>query len=314
VKAPLVTYRGCVNAWECDHWGHQNTQFYLAKAADAYAALYCALGLTPSWLRDRGAAMIPVRSRVVFKRELRAGDAVSICSGVREAQGATLSSVNLLRNQEYHTASAVFESEARLTDLATRAPIELPANAFTRAAEFAAADESYPLLAPIIGPRAPAVTPQQAILTHRSTLGAWERDETGWTPPHFLIPRFSGAVTQLMAHLGLPRPVLLSRDIGYAALDCAFEYPVLLRPGQSLDIRSGVLEVGRKVLRIFHHVIDTENGGIATVMEVAVVFFDLTARKSVAMPEEIVACAGDLIWRGLHGAITDLGGASRPRL
>jgi acyl-CoA thioester hydrolase len=295
VNAPLVTYRGCVNAWECDHWGHQNTQFYLTKAADAQAALYCALGLTPSWLRTRGTAMMPVRNRVVFKRELRAGDAVSICSGVRAAQGATLNSVNLLRNQEHDAASAVFESEARLTDLATRASIELPPDALARAAEFAAPGATYPLPAPIIGPRSPAATPQQAILTHRSTLGAWERDETGWTPPHFVIPRFSGAVTQLMAHLGLPRPVLLSRDIGYAALDCTFEYPAILRPGQSLDIRSGVLEVGRKVLRIVHHVINTENGEIATVMEAALVFFDLSARKSVAMPEEIVARAGDLM-------------------
>jgi hypothetical protein len=61
-------------------------------------------------------------------------------------------------------------------------------------------------------------------------------------------------------------------------------------------------------------VIDTENGEIATVMEAAVVFFDLSARKSVAMPEEIAARAGDLMGQDLHGAITDPGGASRPRL
>jgi acyl-CoA thioesterase FadM len=109
-----------------------------------------------------------------------------------------------------------------------------------------------------------------------------------------MIPRFSGAMTGLMAHLGLSRPVLLRRHLGYAALDCGFEHPALLRPGQSVDVRSGVLEVGRKALRIFHDVLDTTSGDLVAAMEVVLVFFDLHARKSVTMPAEIVARASEV--------------------
>ena len=294
MTAPLVTYRGCVKASDCDHWGHLGTQFYLAKADDAQAALCCELGLAPSWLRSRNAAMVLRRNRVLFKHELRAGDAVHVRSGVRDAQESTLRFCSVLC-EEQDTQSAVFESEARLVDRTTGTPIDLPTQAIVRAAELAVSDVTFPMPPPLGNPRPPARTPPQAMLTQRGALGAWERDDTGLAPPHFMIPRFSAAMTGLMAHLGLSRPVLLRRHLGYAALDCGFEHPVLLRPGQSVDIRSGVLEVGRKALRVFHHVIDTNSGDNVAAMEVVLIFFDLRARKSVAMPEEIVARSGELM-------------------
>jgi acyl-CoA thioester hydrolase len=286
-----VTYRGCVNAWECDQWGHQNVQFYLAKAADAQAALCCEIGLTPSYLRDNGAGVMTVRDRVLFKRELHAGDAVCIRSGIREAHGAAIRYFSVLSNQETGTESAVFETEARLTDVASAKPIELPQSVALRALQLATPHTAHAPPAPIDAPRAPAVTPQHALLTHRGTLQSWECDESGWTTPRFQIARFAESATQLIEHLGLPKAALRSRNLGSAALDYAIEYRAPLRPGQSVDVRSGVLEVGRKVLRCFHHLIDSGQGEIATIIEIAVVFFDLTARKSVAMPPEIVAGA-----------------------
>jgi len=292
LTVPVVTYRGSVKASECDHWGHLGTQYYLAKADDAQAALCCELGLAPSWLRSRNAAMVLRRNRVMFKRELRAGDAVHVRSGVREAQEATLRFCSVLYG-ELNTQSAVFESEARLVDRTTGIPIDLPTQAIERGVELAVSDVTFPMPQPLGNPRPPARTPPQAMLTQRGALGAWGRDDTGLAPPHFMIPRFSAAMTGLMAHLGLSRPVLLSRHLGYAALDCGFEHPALLRPGQSVDIRSGVLEVRRKALRIFHQVLDTTSGDVVAAMEVVLVFFDLRARKSVVMPEEILARAGE---------------------
>ena len=63
------------------------------------------------------------------------------------------------------------------------------------------------------------------------------------------------------------------------------------------DIRSGVLEVRAKVLRWFHHLIDCGQDRLATTFEVAVVFFDLSARKSVPIPPDIVDRARDLMVR-----------------
>lgn len=148
---------------------------------------------------------------------------------------------------------------------------------------------------PIDGPRAPSVTPQHAVLTHRGTFDSWECDESGCTTPRFQIARFAESATQLIEHLGLSKAALRSRNLGSAALDYAIEYRAPLRPGQTVDIRSGVLEVRGKVLRCFHQLIDSGRGEVATIIEVAIVFFDLTTRKSVAMPPEIIAGARDVM-------------------
>jgi len=294
---PLVTYRGCVNTWECDQWGHQNVRFYIAKASDAQAALCAEIGLTPAYLRERGLMVRTVRDRVLFKRELHAGDAVSIRSGIREAQGAAIRHYSVLANDETGTRSAVFETEAHLVDAGTGKAVKLPAAVTSGAMRLAGTHASHPPPPPPEGPRAPVKDAPRSLLTHRGAFDSWERDESGWTPPRFQIGRLAQAATRLIEHLGLSKDVLLDRKLGNAALDYSIEYRAPLRPGQTIDVHSGVLEVGRKVLRIYHHLIDFAQGEVATQMEVALVFFDLTARKSVPMPQEIVAAAHDLMRR-----------------
>ena len=295
-NTPFSTYRGYVSASECDQWGHQNTRFYLTKADEAQASLCSEIGLSPSWLSRCNAAMVLRRNRILFKRELRAGDAIDIRSGVREARGSSLRFFHLLYKTP-DTESALFECEAGLIDVGSDAPIELPRAVTSRAAELFVSDATLPQPAPLRFPRPPTVTPSQAILSHSGTIEPWEHDDAGLTPPQFLIPRFSGAMTQVLAHLGLSRAKLLSRHIGCAALDSAFEHPMLLRPGQSIEIRTGILDVGRKVLRVYHHVTDTASGNIAMMMEVVAVFFDLRTRKSLPMPAEIASRAKAVVLR-----------------
>ena len=290
----LIAYRGCVNAWECDQWGHQNVRFYVAKASQSQAVLCCELGLTPSWLREHGLAPMATRHRMLFRRELRAGDPVYIRSGVRGADGRQVRYWSVLTHAETEAESAVFDTELALVDRATGTPIEIPAHVVTRAAELASSVE-YPEPPPITGPRPATSAPAAGILTHRGMIGQAECDESGWTAPEDLVIHFTQAMTHLMASLGLPRATLLARNIGYAAVDHVVAYHAPLKPGNLVDMRSGVLEMRSKVLRVFHHVIDTGRGEFATTLEVALVFFDLTARKSIPMPEEVVQRAPALM-------------------
>ncbi len=109
MKQPQVAYRGCVNAWECDQWGHQNVQFYLSKASDAQAALCAAMGLPPSYFRQTRRAVLPVADRILFQRELRAGDILAIRSGVRSLDPAgTLRFFSAMRNEDTGGLAAFF--------------------------------------------------------------------------------------------------------------------------------------------------------------------------------------------------------------
>ncbi len=48
---PLVTYRGAVYPWRCDHVGHMNVMWYVGKFDEATWQFFDALGLTPHYLR-----------------------------------------------------------------------------------------------------------------------------------------------------------------------------------------------------------------------------------------------------------------------
>jgi len=57
---PLLTYRGAVYPWHCDHMGHMNAMWYVGKFDEATWQLFAAVGLTAAWLRtnDRGMAAV----------------------------------------------------------------------------------------------------------------------------------------------------------------------------------------------------------------------------------------------------------------
>ena len=79
---PIITYRGTVYPWHCDHMGHMNVMWYVGKFDEATWHLFARLGLTPSFLRENGRGMAAVEQTIQYKRELRAGDLITIRSSV----------------------------------------------------------------------------------------------------------------------------------------------------------------------------------------------------------------------------------------
>ncbi len=75
---PLVTYRGAVYPWHCDHVGHMNVMWYVGKFDEATWQFFNALGLTPSYLRSARRGMAAVDQHISYMRELHAGDVVSV--------------------------------------------------------------------------------------------------------------------------------------------------------------------------------------------------------------------------------------------
>jgi len=81
---PIVTYRGTVFPWHCDHMGHMNIMHYVGKFDEANWNLFAALGVTPSYLRGGDRGMAGVQQNISYKRELMAGDIVEVRSQVLE--------------------------------------------------------------------------------------------------------------------------------------------------------------------------------------------------------------------------------------
>jgi acyl-CoA thioester hydrolase len=83
---PLLTYRGTVYPWHCDHVGHMNVMWYVGKFDEATWNLFHRIGLTPSYLRSAQRGMAAVEQQIFYLRELHAGAVVSVHSVVNEVR------------------------------------------------------------------------------------------------------------------------------------------------------------------------------------------------------------------------------------
>ena len=74
--APVEVWRGCANAWECDHVGHLNTRYYVARVEQALAGLARLIGL--AHVNDSAGThqLIVKAQHMRFLREARAGTAL----------------------------------------------------------------------------------------------------------------------------------------------------------------------------------------------------------------------------------------------
>jgi acyl-CoA thioester hydrolase len=95
-----ITYRGTVYPWQCDHIGHMNVMWYTGKFDEASWQLLSTLGLTGSRFRKDGTGMAAVEQHIEYKRELCAGDLVTVRSSVLEVREKSIRLIHEMRNDE----------------------------------------------------------------------------------------------------------------------------------------------------------------------------------------------------------------------
>ena len=94
----ILTYRGVVYPWQCDHMGHMNVMWYVGKFDEATWQLIGALGCTPAYLRAQNRAMVAADQHIAYKRELVAGDTVSVWSGILEMRSKSMRFYHQMRH------------------------------------------------------------------------------------------------------------------------------------------------------------------------------------------------------------------------
>jgi len=102
-----VTYRGTVYPWHCDHMGHMNVMWYTGKFDEASWQLLSRLGLSRSRFTKEGTGMAAVEQHIEFKRELRAGDLITVRSAVLEVKDKTIRLLHEMTNDETGEVAAI---------------------------------------------------------------------------------------------------------------------------------------------------------------------------------------------------------------
>jgi acyl-CoA thioester hydrolase len=138
----IVTYRGAVYPWHCDHMGHMNVMWYVGKFDEATWQLLSSLGLSPARLRSEGIGMAAVEQRIEYKRELVAGDLLTIRSSVQEVREKVVLFLHEMTNDETRQVAARTVITGVCIDTTTRKARPLPEDIRERmAARLASPDQ-----------------------------------------------------------------------------------------------------------------------------------------------------------------------------
>jgi acyl-CoA thioester hydrolase len=119
----VLTCRGMVYPWHCDHMSHMNVMWYVGKFDEATWHLSAQIGMTPSHLRESGRGMAAVQQNISYKRELLAGDIVEVRSRILELRDKVLRFAHDMINVETGESAASCELTAVHLDRAARRSI-----------------------------------------------------------------------------------------------------------------------------------------------------------------------------------------------
>jgi acyl-CoA thioester hydrolase len=134
-----ITYRGVVRNEQCDHMGHMNVMWYVGKFDEATWQLFASLGFSRSRLQKEKRGLVAVEQHIEYKRELRAGDVVTVRSKMVEAKGKVVRFTHEMTNEETDEIAAVTHLVGVYFDTVARKSEVLPADFCERVARMIAA-------------------------------------------------------------------------------------------------------------------------------------------------------------------------------
>jgi len=123
--------------------------------------------------------------------------------------------------------------------------------------------------------------------TYRGCVYPWHCDHMGHMNVMWYVGKFDEATWQFFASLGLTPASLRERGRGMAAVDQRIAYRRELRAGDIVCVRSGVLDVGDRMVRFVHEMRDAVSDEGAAVTMLTGVHLDTVARKATPLPEDI---------------------------
>ena len=293
--------RSAVNTWDCDHMGHLNVRHYLRHSKHGLNVLLLQLGLPPETCKERGLVVRARDQHLRFRQELRPGTSFTVQAGI------VANEPSLIAYEEMRTlqgeVSATIVSELALFESRTGSEAAWPE------ALLEAARQERCAVPPYAAVRSVTETPTRKRIRHDQAL------KMG------LMPGFLGAVTVsdcdasgLMHEAGCMALIadgishtfralygLVERPpgIGGAALEYRFVFHSWPQLDQLVEVRSGVSSLGSKTIQLTHHLFELASGACFATAQAVIAWFDLDARKTVALPDDLRALVADKLIEGL---------------
>ena len=127
--------------------------------------------------------------------------------------------------------------------------------------------------------------------TYRGTVYPWHCDHMEHMNVMWYVGKFDEATWNFFAEVGVTPSWLRDNGRGMAAVEQRVAYQRELHAGDTVRIRTGVIEVRDKVVRFVHEMKNAETGEIAALTLLTAVHMDTVRRKACALPPEFAARA-----------------------
>jgi acyl-CoA thioester hydrolase len=131
----------------------------------------------------------------------------------------------------------------------------------------------------------------EAPVTYRGAVYPWHCDHIGHMNVMWYVGKFDEATWNFVALLGFGAARMREEEKGWAAVQQNITYKRELLPGDTVIVRTALLEVRDKVIRFVHEMVHDESGQTAAVCELTAVHMDRAQRRSASLPPDVVARA-----------------------
>lgn len=297
--APVELWRGCANAWECDHIGHLNTRHYIARVEQSLAALARRLGLAAVADGTGDHQLVVKAQHMRFLREARAGAALHATGQVLSWREDAADVLFLLHHSGSGQVAATFRLSLAHVERGSGRPVPWPAHA-TRAASALiceAPNEAKPKSVSLDRAEVTASLARARELGLRSTgLGTIMPDGCD-AHGHWRLSAFMGRVADSIPHLrnGEWREVLARTApggplrVGSALIEFHSVHVRWPKSGAGCEVRSALAGCTERVTYASHWLLDPETGAPWAAVRTVGIALDLDARRALPLTAEAQA-------------------------
>lgn len=136
--------------------------------------------------------------------------------------------------------------------------------------------------------------------TARGTIHAWQCDHMGHANLRAYGEFFEQALWHVFQRIGITPSVLRGEAIRVAGVEQNIRYRKELLPGDLIFVRSSLVELRERTLKMAHEMVHVESGEVCAVCELTAVCLDPQTRKARDFPPEIADCARQLLKGEAH--------------
>jgi len=293
---PIEVWRGCANAWECDHVGHLNTRYYVVRVEQALAGLARRLALA-TVNESTGTHHLFVRTQHMrFLHEARAGAALHATAQVLSWGHDEAIVLFLLHHSNSGKLAATFRLSIAYVERSSGRPEPWPARATHAASALLceSPDEAKPRSLSLDNVDVTASLERAQELGMRTTGAGTIMPDACDAHGNWRLSSFMGRVADSIPHIknGEWREVLARTmpggpsRVGSALIEFQAVHVRWPRIGDGCEVRSALAGCTDRVTHASHWLLDPQTGAPWAAVRTVGIALDLDGRRSIPLTAE----------------------------